>query len=306
MNAPEQPLEIYLTAGEFHFGDAETRVRTLLGEGGVLLLWHPRRLIGGVYHFRQPSRQASSARVDPSYADEALALALLEIARAATRPREFVAKLFVHNNVGSADTLTYLRGLLALHDIQVKVAHTASGNLVFDFWNGEAWLQKTAPTVARAGKSPDEIIEIYLNPGEWYFGDEDTRIKTLLGSCVSFTLWHPGRRLGGMCHYMLPDRGGKPAGSELDGRYADEALALLVGAIESAGTHPRDYTAKVFGGGSMFNASEMRVSERNIEAARRLIAHYGFQMEGECLGGVGHRNVIFDIWSGDVWLKKGG
>ena len=71
----------------------------------------------------------------------------------------------------------------------------------------------------------DDIREVFLQPGGFYFGGGRTRISTLLGSCISITLWHPARRIGGMCHFMLPTRG-QPAGAPLDGRYADEALAL--------------------------------------------------------------------------------
>ena len=49
-------------------------------------------------------------------------------------------------------------------------------------------------------KKPQSVIEIFLQPGELWFGDEQTRIRTILGSCVAVTLWHPGRRIGGMCH----------------------------------------------------------------------------------------------------------
>lgn len=306
MNKPEEPLEIYLTAGEFHFGDAETRVRTLLGEGGVITLWHPRRRVGAITHFRSPRRAAAALQLDPAYADEALAMLMLEMGRLSTRPREFIAKLFVHDSPGSARTLEQVSDLLDLHGIHVKVEHIGAGNLVFDIWNGEVWMQQHTPAVAKAGKSPDEILEVYLNPGDWHFGDEDTRIKTLLGSCVSFTLWHPGRKIGGMCHYMLPSRGGKPPPGELNGKYADEALQLLVQEIEKEDSRPRDFIAKVFGGGSMLESGTINVSDRNVETARELINHYGFRMEGECLGGVGHRNVIFDVWSGEVWLKKSG
>ena len=51
------------------------------------------------------------------------------------------------------------------------------------------------------------VIEIFLQPGDFYFGDRDTRIRTLLGSCVSITMWHPRLHVGGMCHFMLPERG---------------------------------------------------------------------------------------------------
>src|SRR5439155_18563598 len=59
------------------------------------------------------------------------------------------------------------------------------------------------PTVYRKlyhMRKPTAYLEIFLQPGEWYFGDADTRIRTLLGSCVAITMWHPRRCLGGMCH----------------------------------------------------------------------------------------------------------
>ena len=52
----------------------------------------------------------------------------------------------------------------------------------------------------------DDILEIFLQPGEFYFGEGKTRIRTLLGSCVAITLWHPRLHIGGMSHYMLPSR----------------------------------------------------------------------------------------------------
>src|SRR5437867_13268763 len=100
-------------------------------------------------------------------------------------------------------------------------------------------------------RKPTEYLEIFLQPGEWYFGDADTRIRTLLGSCVAITIWHPRRCLGGMCHYLLPTR--NPARIDtLDGRYGDEALLLLLQEVTRHNTILEEYTVKLFGGGNMF------------------------------------------------------
>ncbi|MFM2120003.1 MAG: hypothetical protein RL722_1471, partial [Pseudomonadota bacterium] len=51
--------------------------------------------------------------------------------------------------------------------------------------------------------------ELLILPGQLWFGPGGERapvLRTLLGSCVAVTLWHPGRQLGGMCHYLLPAR----------------------------------------------------------------------------------------------------
>ena len=153
---------------------------------------------------------------------------------------------------------------------------------------------------------PAHAIEIFLQPGEVYFGERDTRIRTLLGSCVAVTMWHPEMLVGGMCHYMLPKHPGKKR-ENLDGRYADEALELMLREIRKVGTWPGEYQVKLFGGGHMFSAhqavSDDHVGAKNVEMARVLMKRHGFSSCAEHLGGTGHRNIFFDIWSGHVWVR---
>ncbi|MGZ4959228.1 MAG: chemotaxis protein CheD [Methylomonas sp.] len=154
---------------------------------------------------------------------------------------------------------------------------------------------------------PDFFIDIFLQPGEFYFGGRETRIRTLLGSCVAITLWHPRLRMGGMCHYLLPMRRGRPPGTELDGRYAEDAIKLYMDQLHQNGSWPADYEVKMFGGGNQFpdhaNAGADSVPSTNIQVGRSLLKQHGFTIKAEHLGGTGHRNVIFDIWSGHVWMQ---
>lgn len=167
---------------------------------------------------------------------------------------------------------------------------------------------------------PDNFIEIFLQPGDFHFGDVNTRIRTILGSCVSITMWHPVRLIGGMCHFQLPARA-KRAVTAPDGHYADEAMEMFLKEIRAAKTHPAEYRVKVFGGGNMFpkirdeiarkpgkagNSKhfDMDVAGKNVLVARALITSNGFRIEAEDLGGDGHRQLIFDIWSGHAWVRK--
>jgi chemotaxis protein CheD len=153
-----------------------------------------------------------------------------------------------------------------------------------------------------------EPIEIFLQPGEVMFAGEDTRLVTLLGSCVAITLWHPAKKLGGMCHFVLPQayEGKQVQG---DGRYAKEAVQMLQNAVSSAGLKAAELEIKLFGGGSMF--SELRqlgdaafsVPARNIAVAKHLIAQAGWNLVAEHTGGRGHRQLKFEINTGDVWLR---
>lgn len=149
-------------------------------------------------------------------------------------------------------------------------------------------------------------IGIFLQPGEYFVGHAGHTIRTLLGSCVSITLWHPGRRVGAMSHFLLPTRG--VASPVRDGRYGDEALCLMLEELAGLGVPPAQCQAKVFGGASMFPGAaheEIRhVGHRNGEAARRLLHAHGIAVVSESLYGAGHRQILFDIHSGDVWARQ--
>lgn len=155
-------------------------------------------------------------------------------------------------------------------------------------------------------RRPEGIIEIFLQPGELYFGDRHTRIRTLLGSCVSLVCWHPGRQVGGMCHFMLPTRRLSLA-SGLDGRYGDEAIELMLRQARRHGISPTQLRIHLFGGGDMFPAmgreKNSQVGRRNVDAARQLLQAHGLVSSGDHVAGVGHRNLIFDVWSGQIAIR---
>jgi chemotaxis protein CheD len=156
-------------------------------------------------------------------------------------------------------------------------------------------------------RPPDFVLDVFLKPGEFYFGDRETRVRTLLGSCIAITLWHPLFRIGGMCHYLLPADRQANLTHDLDGRYADKALQLFVREISSAGTHASEYEVKMFGGGNQFAGSDLNklqnIPEKNIQSGKQLLLKHGFNLTSFHLGGNGHRNVILDMWSGHVWVQ---
>lgn len=151
----------------------------------------------------------------------------------------------------------------------------------------------------------EEFRVVYLGLGEVAFGDRSTRIHTILGSCVSFTLWHPELLIGGMCHYMLANKPKKTRG--LDGRYAADAIKLLLNEISARGTSPHEYELKMFGGGNQFESLDSQpaglISKKNIEIGSQLLTEQGFEVKAQHLGGTGHRKIIFEIATGQVWVR---
>jgi len=155
-------------------------------------------------------------------------------------------------------------------------------------------------------------FEVYLLPGEYFVGDARYRIRTVLGSCVSITLWHPRLRIGAMSHFLLSERepgaDGDP-GEGLSGRYGRDSMALMVAQLQERGVRVRECEAKIFGGGTMFPSIEAKqqpgIGHRNGVAAEKLLAEYGIPVVSESLFGTGHRHILFEVATGDVWVRQG-
>lgn len=147
-------------------------------------------------------------------------------------------------------------------------------------------------------------MERVLDPGAWFFGRAPLRLSTLLGSCVALSLWHPGLRQGGMCHYLLPGAGKIKGNGQADSRYAEAAFALLQQAVTRHGTRLHDYELGLFGGGNMFPDGGVvfggRVGQLNIEAAQRFLRQQGLRLRHQEVGGSGYHKVALDVASGRV------
>ena len=149
-----------------------------------------------------------------------------------------------------------------------------------------------------------DLVDVFLQPGDYFVGDAGFRVRTLLGSCVSITLWSPLRRIGAMSHFLLPTR---PEGAEPDSRYGDDALSMMLAELADLGVRPGECEAKIFGGGDMFPGQRrhgVHVGEKNGTAARGMLASRGIAVVSESLFGNGHRQILFEIASGDVWARQ--
>lgn len=152
------------------------------------------------------------------------------------------------------------------------------------------------------------FIEKFVHPGEMHFGGRDTRILTVLGSCVAIVAWHPLLVAGGMSHYMLPGCRSKPR-NELNGRYSEDALELLSREFLQRGVGLGECQIKLFGGGNMFPvangiaAGQLHIGRKNIEAARGLMQRHHLKPVVEHVGGDGHRKLEFEVANGDVWMR---
>ncbi len=129
-----------------------------------------------------------------------------------------------------------------------------------------------------------------------------------LGSCVGVTLYDPLLKLGGLAHIMLPyqrkgSAGGKP------GKYADQAIAYLLDELTAQGAVKGRLEAKLVGGAQMFankgsETSEiLKVGQRNVEAARKILGEIGIKIVAADTGGNYGRTIELETETGALRIK---
>ena len=148
----------------------------------------------------------------------------------------------------------------------------------------------------------------FLNPGDYFFGNAAGRVKTLLGSCVSIVLWHPGRRILAVTHNLLPMA---PPGNGLSlatgaGRYIDRSLACLLRDMAASGTQSHEYRKALYGGGIISpqplspQAAARSVGTRNVQYTLDQAQSLGWTFDVVDTGGPYPRRLLVDGATGSV------
>lgn len=156
-------------------------------------------------------------------------------------------------------------------------------------------------------RSPGFPFEVWLQPGEFAVAQAPCQIRTLLGSCVSVTLWHPRLKIGAMSHFLLWSR--SRGDRRPDARYGADAMAMMSSQLGQAHAPASECQAKIFGGGRMFPqhdrpGGEGGIGQQNGLAARGMLQEMNVQVVSESLFGVGRRSIVFDVANGDVWVRQ--
>lgn len=154
--------------------------------------------------------------------------------------------------------------------------------------------------------APEEQ-SIYLMVGDLYFGNQAKEVKTLLGSCVSITLWHPKLKIGGMCHIAMPENNDIQSAA-LSTRYAEGAIHTFVMYMTELSTQPKEYIARIYGGGQMFSnrdkESYIDIGAKNIKIAKKLLDFYRFKVIAEDTSGPFYRHITLNLKNGYVEQRK--
>jgi chemotaxis protein CheD len=134
----------------------------------------------------------------------------------------------------------------------------------------------------------------FILPGDYFFGEFEGPIVTLLGSCVAVTLWHPQRRLVAVSHFLL-SRSRDP--DIQDTRYGEGVFQQLQQDMRRYGTKPEEFRKGLFGGGSRIRCGSnpnVQVGANNVRFAREQFQRLAWRIDQEHLGGKEYRRLTLD------------
>ncbi len=158
----------------------------------------------------------------------------------------------------------------------------------------------------------DRLIPVYLKPGEMYFSEEPAEVVTVLGSCLSITMFHRKRAMGGICHGLLPtcSKENPCGGSCLEGfKYVDCSIRRMISIFDQHKVRRSEIEVKYFGGADMFSREPSRpnivsVGRQNINSAEDILRHEGLVPHAMDVGGAQGRKIYFYTHTGEVLLKR--
>ncbi|MDP5460379.1 chemotaxis protein CheD [Alishewanella sp. SMS8] len=153
---------------------------------------------------------------------------------------------------------------------------------------------------------------VFLKPGEWFFGKGQGKVSTILGSCVSVVLWHPEKHVLGVSHILLPNhqQSAMPLScvkkSDLNGRFADDLMKIFQLEIALFGIKASEFKAYLIGGGNMFPHAQKApgIGEKNIERCLSLLGALNIPVQSTDVGGPLYRRLTVDIASGHFSIEQ--
>ncbi|WP_303850847.1 chemotaxis protein CheD [Seleniivibrio woodruffii] len=152
----------------------------------------------------------------------------------------------------------------------------------------------------------NQADSLYLKPGEIFYADTPMVVNTVLGSCVSITMFVRRLGIGMMSHCMLPSSTEALKRGEDIMKYVDCAVLYMNKTIINAGAEKKETEVKIFGGSNMFTVSDddAGVGNRNVTASMTILKKLGYVITASDTGGQFTRKLYFSLDTGTVYLRK--
>jgi chemotaxis protein CheD len=160
--------------------------------------------------------------------------------------------------------------------------------------------------------SEAKLPVVYLKPGELYIARRPTIVTTVLGSCISVTMFNRRLGIGAICHGLLPrcrDKKKCDDNCTEEFKYVGCSVRSMVEEFIMSGSKRNEIEVKVFGGADVFalkgvDRKSANIGKQNIKAALSVIRSEGLHLLTSDVGGVAGRKIFFNTQTGEVFLKR--
>lgn len=148
-----------------------------------------------------------------------------------------------------------------------------------------------------------KLKEFFINPGELIFSKKPIIIKTVLGSCVSVTLYDKLKGYGGLCHYLLPV---SPSQEQHNTKYGNVAIyTLLKKFLKENGSLRENLIATIIGGAFIiFDEREIFfIGDKNVDIATEILKKEKIFIKQMHTGGEHGRRVVFNTLNNKIFIQ---
>lgn len=150
-------------------------------------------------------------------------------------------------------------------------------------------------------------MEIVVKIGDFKVASHpDILVTRALGSCVAVCLYQKGKKMGGLCHIILPDSSIVRTDDYNPAKFADTGIRTMIEAMIRIGGQKEQFEAKVIGGASMFtNFSEsLNIGAKNTNAAISILNQLNIPIVAKDTGEDFGRNVVFKLDTGAIEVSS--
>ena len=153
---------------------------------------------------------------------------------------------------------------------------------------------------------------VTIGPGEYFSTNNNTIIKTLLGSCVAICLYDSSTKIIGMNHFLLAsDRLNRTKIIDSKaGYFGLHAMELLINSMLKLGAVRKNFEAKIFGGANVLlnkyrgsNSHINDIGDNNIAFADVFLQQENIPIRARDVGGFQGRVIYFDNDDFSVYRK---
>lgn len=150
---------------------------------------------------------------------------------------------------------------------------------------------------------------VYLHPGEYRFSKTPEVVSTILGSCVSLTMYVKRLKIGAMTHAVLPDNSKKneyTSGIIDNFKYVDKSIHTILEMFDGYNVKRSEIEIKIFGGADLFrqtNENTISIGVQNVKSAMKILNEENLSVSASDVGGFKGRKLYFFTDTGEIYLK---